>query len=426
MGTRFARGVPIILAFVVLSLVRPAAAQVESIAAVVNNAVISRADVDNRARLFALSSGIPISPETLNRLKPQILNQLIDEKLRFQEIQREHIDVPDKAVAEAIASIDAQNHLAPGELRKRLEGQGVAFRTLIDQVRVELGWSEVLRQRLGPAAHVSKAEIAARLAALKAETGQPEFLVGEIFIPIDNPERAAAANKFAATVIGELRAGAPFGVVAAQFSQSQTALQGGNLGWVQANQVDPQVARLLSEMPAGAISDPVPVAGGIEIVQLRARRPIGGAATEVASVRQVFIPFKSAFDQKAPTADQRSKIEHVRALTAGAHDCAGMEEANKKAGGARPSNPGNVVISQVTPASFQELLGHLPLDKPSQPLIANDGVAVVMICSRKSEDASAPPPAIIARAILEHRAELLSRQLVSDLRRRAVIDVRGS
>lgn len=417
---------PILLGLLLLGPARQATAQTESIAAVVNNAVISRGDVDNRARLFALSSGIPVSGQVLDRLKPQILNQLIDEKLRFQQIQREHINVPDKAVAAAIASIDAQNHFPPGELRKRLEGQGVAFRTLIDQVRTELGWGEVLRQRLGTAAHVSEGEIKARLASLKKEVGQPEFLVSEIFIPIDSPEKAAEANKFAATVIGELRAGAPFGVVAAQFSQSQTALQGGSLGWVLANQVDPQVARLLQQMPPGAISDPISVAGGLEIVQLNGRRDIGGAVSDVATVRQIFIPFASPFTQGAPTAEQRQKIERVHALAASAHDCAAMEEVDKKIGGTRPTNPGSVVIDQVSPPAFRALLEHLPLNTPSQPLIANDGVAVVMVCSRGREDASTPPPAVIARAILDHRAELLSRQLVSDLRRSAVIEIRGS
>ena len=50
---------------------------------------------------------------------------------------------------------------------------------------------------------------------------------------------AADAQRFAETVITELRKGAPFPVVAAQFSQTQTALQGGDLGWVQPNQLDP-------------------------------------------------------------------------------------------------------------------------------------------------------------------------------------------
>lgn len=426
MRIRFRRSLLMLVALVLAWLAPAAHAQVESIAAVVNGDVISRADVDNRARLFALSSGVPMSPDVLSRLKPQILNQLIDEKLRLQEIEREHIVVPDKAIAAAIGAIEEQNHLPPGVLRERLAGQGVALSTLIDQIRVELGWSEVLRNRLGSASHVTPAEIKTQQAALKQEIGQPEYLVSEIFIPIDNPARAAEAQRFASTVIDELRAGAPFGVVAAQFSQSQTALQGGDLGWVQANRVDPQVAKLLGEMPPGAISDPIPVAGGLEIVQLRDRRQIGGSSNEMASVRQVFLPFTSAFNPSAPTAEQRAKIEQARTISQRVHDCSEMEAANKAAGAVHPADPGPVDIARVSPPTFRTLLASLPVGKASEPLIATDGVAIVMVCSRGVEDAGVPPPQEIARTILANRAELLSRQLVLDLRRRAVIDIRAS
>lgn len=404
----------------------PALAQTESIAAVVNGVAISRADVENRARLFALSVGVPISPEVLDRLKPQILNQLVDEKLRLQAIEAAHIIVPDKAIAAAITAIEEQNHLAPGELRARLAGQGVALRTLIDQVRVELGWTELLRQRLGPQARVTPAEIAGRVAQLKAEEGQTEYLVFEIFIAIDNPARRGEVEKFASTVISELRAGAPFGVVAAQFSQSQTALQGGNLGWVQANQLDPQVVTLVNEMPVGAISDPIPVAGGLQIVQLAGRRPIGGSVTEMVSLRQVFLPFATKFNPAAPTAAQRALIDKARALSQSVHDCEEMEAANKEAGSKQPADPGPVVLARVTPPAFQSLLEKIPLNKVSEPLISNDGVAVVMVCSRGMQNPIGPSSAEVAQAILENRAELLSRQLIANLRRRAVIEIRSS
>ena len=51
-------------------------------------------------RLFALSTGLPMSQEVLDRLKPQITRQLIDERLRMQEVQRRHIVIPDKAIAD--------------------------------------------------------------------------------------------------------------------------------------------------------------------------------------------------------------------------------------------------------------------------------------------------------------------------------------
>ena len=88
----------------------------------VNGDVISNADVDNRARLFALSTGLPMTPDVLDRLKQQITRQLIDERLRMQEVQRRKIVVPDKAIADAIHEIEARNNLPAGALRQKLSG----------------------------------------------------------------------------------------------------------------------------------------------------------------------------------------------------------------------------------------------------------------------------------------------------------------
>lgn len=72
------------------------------IVAVVNGDVISNVDVNDRARLFALSTGQKLAPDVLDRLRPQIRRQLVNERLRMQEIQRRHIVIQDKQIAEAI------------------------------------------------------------------------------------------------------------------------------------------------------------------------------------------------------------------------------------------------------------------------------------------------------------------------------------
>ena len=111
---------PVVLAVPALAQRRPpqAAAQparrgAASILAVVNGDVISQGDVDNRGRLFALSTGLPVNQEIVERLRPQILKQLIDERLRLQEVQRRKIVVPDKEIAEAIAEIEQRNGMPP-------------------------------------------------------------------------------------------------------------------------------------------------------------------------------------------------------------------------------------------------------------------------------------------------------------------------
>ena len=406
---------------------RPDAARADAsrIVAVVNGDVISGADVDNRRRLFALSTGMPASPDVLDRLTPQVRRQLIDERLRLQEVQRRHVIVHDSEIAEAIREIEQRNNMPEGTLRRRLSADGVEFRTLIDQVRVQIGWSRVLRQQLGPQNEVTDADIQEQAELLKAQTGQLEFRLAEIFVPIAEPSQAEESRRFADTIIQQLRLGAPFPVVAAQFSQSQTALQGGDEGWEQPNQIDPAVLRVLQEMPPGAISNPIPVPGGLSIVTLRGKREIGRDPATMVTVRQLFLPFPTRLDPNAPTPQQEQVLEQARRLSSSAKSCDEIEAANKAAGSNRQANPGELRAEGVAVPALRQILLTLPLGKPSQPLVADDGVAVLMVCTREQRNLGVPSKQELTERILSERLELASRQLMRDLQRRAVIDQRS-
>ncbi len=394
------------------------------IVAIVNGDIISREDVDNRRRLFALSTGLPLSPEVLDRLTPQITKQLIDERLRLQEVQRRRILVSDKDIAAAIAEVEQRNGMAPGTLRDRLASDGVAYRTLVDQIRVQLGWTRVLRQQLGAQSQVTAADIAEQLQVLKGEVGQEEFRVGEIFVPVENPLATEEARRFADAVIQQLRAGAPFAVVAAQFSQSQTALTGGDLGWVQAPELDPAVLRVLNEMPPGAVSNPIAVPGGLDVVTLRAKREIGNDMATVVSLRQAFLPFTSRLDPANPTDQQKQVLQQAQQLSASVQTCDALEAANKAAGSIRPGNPGAVRLDTIS-AAMRGVLEKLPDNKPSQPLVSDDGILVIMICSREQKNFGIPSKEELTSKILNDRIELASRQLMRDLERRAQLDQRS-
>lgn len=403
----------------------PPALPEAGIVAIVNGDVVSNGDVSSRGRLFALSTGMGISPEVVDRLRPQITRQLIDERLRLQEVQRRHVIVSDQQIADAIHDIESRNGMPPGALEAKLKADGAGLRTLVDQIRVQLGWTRVLREQLGENASIKPAEIADQQKLLEQQVGRPEYRVAEIFVPVENPANTADAQKFAEIVISELRAGAPFPVAAAQFSQSQTALQGGDLGWVQPNQLDPEVARVVQEMPEGAISNPLAVPGGYSIVSLRAKRLIGRDIGTMVSLRQVFLPFSAPLNPQAPTEQQRQTLEKAKGLSASIHSCDAMEAANKANNAARPADPGALRLESVSPPGFRQLLASLPSDRASQPLVAQDGIAVVIVCSREQKNTAEFNRDEIGNRLLSGRVENVSRQLQRDLRRRALIDVRA-
>jgi peptidyl-prolyl cis-trans isomerase SurA len=401
-----------------------AAPDISTIVAVVNGDVVSRGDVEARARLFALSAGLAGSRDVVDRLGAQVTRALIDEKLRLQEMQRRKIVVSDKDIAEAIGSIEKRNNMAPGALRARMTAAGVDFRTMIDQVRVQIGWSRVLRDQLGAMLEPTPADLAEQERLLKAQTGQPEYHVGEIFLPVTNPSQDAEVHGFADTIIGQLRGAAPFAVVAAQFSQSQTALEGGDLGWVQAIQLDPEVARVVAQMPEGAIANPIRVPGGYMIVSLIGKRQIGSDIATMLTVREAYLPFTSKLDPQAPTDQQKQTLIRAKEISSTVHTCEQMEAANKAAGDVRPSDPGDVRLEGVNPPQFRAMLAALQDGKPSQPLVSVEGISVVIVCKRETKNIGVASKQEIAARVINERADLASRQLLRDLQRRAAIDLR--
>jgi peptidyl-prolyl cis-trans isomerase SurA len=398
------------------------------IAAVVNGDVISDSDIANRARLFAVSTGLPLAPDVIDRLKPQILRQLIDERLRVQEAQRRKIVVQDAQIAAAIKDIETRNNMPAGALRAKLASDGVSTRTLIDQIRAQLAWSQMMRDVMGEKVIVTPGDVAEQQKLAATQVGQTEYRLGEIFIPVDDPANSADAQHFAETVITELHAGAPFAMVAAEFSQTQTALEGGALGWQQANQLDPAVARIVSQMPVGAVSNPVRVPGGFSVVTLQAKREIGNDMATIATLRQAFFPFATPLtDPQNPTDQQRQALAKARSLATTVKGCDQMEafaKANNPAN--RPIDPGDVRVEGVNPPAFRQLMETIPLGKPTEPLISRDGIAVITVCSRDQKNVGEITATEIQHRLINERVEMLSRQAMRDLHRKATIDIRGN
>ena len=404
----------------------PAAAQTNRIVAVVNGDIVTTAEIEARRRLFAINAGIAPSQQTLDRLTPQVTRLLIDERLRLQEVRRRRIPVGDNDVAAALQDLEGRNNLPPGGLVAQLRRAGVEPRALYDQLRAQIGWARLLRTLLGSQAEPSEAEVNDWIAAQRARTGQQEYLVSEIFIPLDDPAEEPEVRRFVDDVVGQLRAGAPFPIVATQFSQAQSALQGGDLGWVGPEALDPEIARIVPIMPVGAISNAMRVPGGFQIVALRGRREVGRDEATILSLRQVFFGFSSPLVPNQPTPQQLQQLERAQALGNSARSCEAMEAAARAQGGDRPVDPGEVRQEALNPPQLRAMVAALPVGRASQPIIAPDGILVLMVCSRERRNEAEITPDMARSQIVRERAELLSRQTQRELRRRAQIEMRQS
>jgi peptidyl-prolyl cis-trans isomerase SurA len=397
-----------------------------SIVAVVNGQVITDGDVAARARLLALSTGMAATPAILDRLRPQVTSQLIDQTLQLQEINKRGVVVPETDIANALAHIEQNNNMPAGALRAKLADEGVPYSTLVAQIRTELGWQTVLHQVLGAELQPTPGDMNAEKKALEAEMGKTQYHLAEIFIPVTDPADDSTAKNFASTVIAQLRTGAPFPIIAAQFSQSPSALQGGDLGFVSPNQLDPSVASVVATMPPGAISNPVRVPGGYDIVQLQQTQVVGAASQVQLTIRQVFAQYPTPITNGQVGPVQGAVIDKLVQAARGAKSCDDMTAINASFGNVRPADPGPVNLADVNPPEFQSLLANLPVGQVSQPLVAPDGASIVMVCTRQNVAEALPSDSDISQMIVERRVEMESKQLLDSLRHQSIISQQSS
>ena len=196
---------------------------------------------------------------------------------------------------------------------------------------------------------------------------------------------------------------------------------------MQSNQLDSAVARLVNEMPVGAISNAVKVPGGFAIVTLQGKRTIGREIGTVITLRQAFVPFSSPLDPQAPTEQQRQSLAKAHEISNTVRGCDQMEQyakANKL--DSHPVNPGEIRLEGVNPPTFRQILTTIALGKPTEPLVSRDGIAVLVVCTREEKNIAASSPQDIQRRLINERVELVSRQTMRDLHRQANIDLRGS
>jgi peptidyl-prolyl cis-trans isomerase SurA len=398
----------------------PAAAQsidVQSIEAVVNDQVVSAYDVDQRLSLILASVNAEVTPEQKQFLRRQAMQNLIDEKLQIQEAENFDVIISDAEVDETLTAIGQQYRMTPQQFDAYLKRAGASLDALRSQVRAEIAWSRLVRGRYRQQITVGDEEVQAVLDKLQQSQGQSEYLLSEIFLIVDVPARAAEVRANAERLVEQLRGGAPFQVVARQFSEAATAAGGGDLGWVPQGQLAEEVVKALGGMRANQISDPIETPGGYYIMLLRDRRKILDAdpADTQLSLHQYL--FESAAGETMEAAMSRA----ARA-TQSISSCQNLPEPATL--GAKEGGRLGVMRLGDLPPDAQERLERLEVGRAAAPFPVPNGARVLVLCERTVPEVRVPTFDAVSESLTQQRLSLMARRYLRDLRRDAIIDYR--
>jgi peptidyl-prolyl cis-trans isomerase SurA len=393
------------------------------IAAVVNDEVISVSDLASRIRMILLSTAIPDTPQARQRLAAQVLRTLVDERLQIEEAKRKNITATSAEVQKAISGIEQQNNMKPGQLDQVLKSNGIEPDALIQQVTAAIVWAKLVRQLAVDTDPVSDAEVDETLKRLKQDQNEPQSRVAEIFLPVDNPQDDSQVQASAERLIEQMKQGARFSAVAQQFSKSATAAVGGDIGWIQPDELSPPLAKAVAQMSPGELSPPIRTPSGYYILLVLDRRNEGAAAgpeDTLLHIVQVVFPLPPQASSDA----RRAALIQAEAARTNAKSCADMLKIGR-AEAPQLSSEGDLRLNQIAPAMRSLVLG-LGVEKPSEPIMQKNGVGVIMVCSKTD---AASKPAVETRddvyqTLMRERLDALARRYMRDLRRNAYVDVR--
>ena len=397
------------------------AQNVEGIRALVNDEPITTVDVRNRMRLIIASTGMAqIDQETLARIETQALRGLVEEHLQLQAAREYEVEVSDQEISQSIQDLADRNNTTIEAIITDLQRSGVDILTLRHQLEAEIAWQIIVNGRYGARVRISEQQIEMALERLAASASQPQYRIFEIFVEVLNVNQEEQAVQRIITVMEQLQQGGTFPELAREFSDAPSAASGGDIGWIVASQLRPEVEAIIPQMMGqyqqsggrGALSNPVRVPGGYMIIALVSARD--GTTSLQYDLVQITVPTSAINDDTA------------------IHLSEALEES--------PTCGQAQSVADVTPGSFVTPLGSIgseammsqisealaPLRPGENTGIMNTaaGMQTLIICDRIIVGPGVPSRDDLEGQLRGQQLSLLSRRWLRDLRRSGTVEIR--
>jgi peptidyl-prolyl cis-trans isomerase SurA len=399
-----------------------ASAQALRVVARVNDDAITDFELRQRITFAVRSSGMQETPDLQHRLAPQILRQMVDERLQIQHSKGLGVKPSETEVNQRVSEIERSAGMQPGQFKQFLQSIGVAYEVATQQIEAQLAWAKIVRRRVRPQVDVSDAEIEDAMSRIRTNVGKTESRVAEIFIPIDKVEQADEAKRSADRVIDQLRRGANFPALAQQFSQGATAQQGGDLGWVLPGSLDPALDATMEKLPLRQASEAIRTPAGYHILYVVDRRPFASARPD--DVRLNLVQMTLALPVNAtPEEVARATAEAQKALV-GVRACRDLHERARQLKGATSGDLSGVRVGDLgANREMYEQIPKLATGGTAGPFRVAEGLQVVSLCSKEGAGGT-PTKDVIGQQILIQKLEAASRRYMRELRRVATIDIK--
>ena len=384
---------------------------IQAIAVIVNDEVISRYDVNQRVRLILVTSGIPATEENIKRIEEQAIKALIDEKIQIQEaIKLEVPESPDE-INLMLDNIARGNQTTAEGILESITSQGVNSETLLNQIKSELLWNKIVRGRFGSYINISDEEVNIIYDRTIQNINNSQYDISEIFIGFEDESEEEEAKELTERLTEQLKNEIAFEPVAQQFSQAPSSGQGGFIGWVSEGQLDPDIISNIENLEIGSVSDPIKTVNGYYIIKLNGKSEEGGKN-----------PMKNQYDLISVSFDIEDKII-AKDFSDNFISCKRLDGLLENYNQKEVNVIGKRLLQELPKELHKELL-EKNAGNALSPRFSEENIDIILICDRKDDIGIQVNRDVIEDNIYSQKMGMMSRRHLRDLRRDAVIEYR--
>jgi peptidyl-prolyl cis-trans isomerase SurA len=407
---------------------------VDTIAAVVNNGVITQRELDERAGLIAhrlTQQNAPVPP--MDQLRQQVLTQMVLERIQLQKAKEDGITIDDAAVQRTLERLAQANNLTLDMYRARIEAAGVPWTTFTSDARTELTLSRLREKEVDSKITVTDAEVANYIASQRGpNAGQTNDLhIEHIFVkaPLNAPETdIEAAQKKADALLAEAKGGANFEKLAKANSQAPDAAKNsGDLGFLPPSKLPPELVTAAATLRPGEVAPQlIRTNDGFEIVRLVERRAGQGSSADAPKlvqthVRHILLRVGDGLSE--PQA--REKLLDIKNQIAAGGDFAKFARTYSQDGSASQGGDLGWVSPGETVPEFERAMNSLQDGQISDPVRSEYGYHLIQVLGRRDAEGSVAQQMDLARqAIGQRKAEQAYADWLRELRDTAYVEVK--
>ena len=382
---------PLLLGSLLLaSLVQADVQPLDRVVAIVDNDVIMQSQLDQRVsevqKSIAKQGGNQPSPGVLQQ---QVLDRLILKNIQLQIGDRAGVRITDEELNQALETIAQRNNMNIDQLRMALQQDGLSFSAAREQIRREMIISRVRQRRVADRIDVSNQELKRFIASEHGKVQlSEEFHLANILLPLPEGSTAAViekAGKQAQQVYQQLQQGASFSDMAISMSRSESALEGGDMGWRKAAQLPPPFDNLIPSLATGQVTQPVRTPGGFIIIKLLEKRGGNNQLRDEVHVRHILIkPSEIRTDAEAQKLAERL----YERIVAGENFAELAENFSEDPGSARNGGDLDWIDPSILVPEFQAVMKQTPSGQLSKPFKTGYGWHVLEVLGRRATDSS--------------------------------------